>query len=615
MSKELNTLSNKKWVQNFSGLAPTLDVNSGISVGDSAYDTNSSPYARWVCVSNAAGAPVWVRDGGNAVVLNKTSHGLTSSDLNKPVKKTSSGYGLASASTLANADVFGLLATVIDANNFVLVTSGKYSWHSHGYAANAELFLSTIAGNLTTTAPTGEGTVYKKVAYVLDANSVFVETAPAYVIPTQSQPLTGAYLAVSGNLSDVQSVSAARTNLGLGTAATEDVGTSAYSVVQLTSGGLLPAVDGSKLTGLTKTQVSLGNVTNDAQLKASQLVTSVGSPGSDANVPSEKAVATALASYVPTTRTVNGHTLGTDVTVTKSDVGLSAVQNVDQTNASNLSSGTVAVARLPYLDKGSVAYSPGNYTSTTATVSGNFDGINTSLYFNGNRTVKRSGLPAVNVGTTTVKTFLEAYFFPFIPATLSLNDFSLQEVGTHPTMQLIGALTLNDETVVNTRTVLVGGVASDTFATNTINQAAPAAITTNTTYQLKANVANNGSATDIYSTLRTATFIYPFLYGTNASGSLTGSTLYTGLTKSVTASGNKTINMTGTNVYMYFCYPTSYGLLSQILDPNLFDITGSFAQSTVSVTSSGLYSDWTTNFYVYVSDLTTVYGGAFQFKF
>ena len=45
----------------------------------------------------------------------------------------------------------------------------------------------------------------------------------------------------------------------------------------------------------TASQVGLGNVTNDAQLKASQLVTTVGNPGSDANVPSEKAVRTALA--------------------------------------------------------------------------------------------------------------------------------------------------------------------------------------------------------------------------------------------------------------------------------------------------------------------------------
>ena len=55
----------------------------------------------------------------------------------------------------------------------------------------------------------------------------------------------------------------------------------------------------------------------------------------------------ASGNYVPTTTTVNGHALSSNVTVTKSDVGLSNVQNVDQTNAANITSGTMDVARLP----------------------------------------------------------------------------------------------------------------------------------------------------------------------------------------------------------------------------------------------------------------------------
>jgi len=48
---------------------------------------------------------------------------------------------------------------------------------------------------------------------------------------------------------------------GLGTAATQDVGTSANNVVQLNGSGDLPAVDGSNLTGITAS-VSAGELTD-----------------------------------------------------------------------------------------------------------------------------------------------------------------------------------------------------------------------------------------------------------------------------------------------------------------------------------------------------------------
>lgn len=67
---------------------------------------------------------------------------------------------------------------------------------------------------------------------------------------------SGGDLLASNNLSDLNSASAARTNLGLGTAATQNVGTSASNVVQLDGTAKLPAVDGSQLTNL-----SAGSVT------------------------------------------------------------------------------------------------------------------------------------------------------------------------------------------------------------------------------------------------------------------------------------------------------------------------------------------------------------------
>jgi len=68
--------------------------------------------------------------------------------------------------------------------------------------------------------------------------------------------LSGALL-VTNNLSDVNDVTSARTNLGLGTSATINVGTSANEIVQLDGTGKLPALDGSQLTGIVSIPTGL----------------------------------------------------------------------------------------------------------------------------------------------------------------------------------------------------------------------------------------------------------------------------------------------------------------------------------------------------------------------
>jgi len=73
-----------------------------------------------------------------------------------------------------------------------------------------------------------------------------------------------------------------RTNLGLGTAATLNVGTSANNIVQLDASGNLPAIDGSSLTGITaggvlqvKTGTYDGNATIGGTFSGGQLTVSV----------------------------------------------------------------------------------------------------------------------------------------------------------------------------------------------------------------------------------------------------------------------------------------------------------------------------------------------------
>lgn len=108
------------------------------------------------------------------------------------------------------------------------------------------------------------------------------------------------------------------------------------------------------------------------------------------------------------------------------------------------------------------------------------------------------------------------------------------------------------------------------------------------------------------------TFVYPFYWGVVASGSPVDSDAITGLAKSVTNKGNKTVSYTTSGVQQaVFAFPASYGNLKSIMDQNNFENIDTFTKSTVQVT--GL--DGTPQQYnVYVSNVN-VQGFSYTFKF
>lgn len=104
---------------------------------------------------------------------------------------------------------------------------------------------------------------------------------------------------------------------------------------------------------------------------------------------------------------------------------------------------------------------------------------------------------------------------------------------------------------------------------------------------------------------KTMQFILPYYYGKSSTSSVSS---FTGLTKSVTAKGQKQFKFTTNNEYMVIAYDSSYGNLSSIIDPNGFETISGWTKSTLTV--DGL------SYYVYVANsATTDTNAQFTFKY
>ena len=105
-------------------------------------------------------------------------------------------------------------------------------------------------------------------------------------------------------------------------------------------------------------------------------------------------------------------------------------------------------------------------------------------------------------------------------------------------------------------------------------------------------------------------FVYPYYMGVCAEGADINEALVKGLTKKVEAKGNKSNSFTCDYQRMVFAYPKAHGKLKSIIDPNNFDVTGTFGVQEVSIT--GLDGTAQT-YYVYVNSASTV--SKFTMKF
>lgn len=113
------------------------------------------------------------------------------------------------------------------------------------------------SGDTGTVSPDGSDTIDGASSLTLttqyDAVMIQSDGVSAWDVIVPKKTTVSGFLTSTNNLSDLASASTARTNLGLGTAATGTLGIGANDVVQLDASAKLPAVDGSQLTGISST--------------------------------------------------------------------------------------------------------------------------------------------------------------------------------------------------------------------------------------------------------------------------------------------------------------------------------------------------------------------------
>ena len=95
------------------------------------------------------------------------------------------------------------------------------------------------------------------------------------------------------------------------------------------------------------------------------------------------------------------------------------------------------------------------------------------------------------------------------------------------------------------------------------------------------------------------TYVYPYYYGVIDSNTEVTESVIKGLTKKVETKGTKNYKYTANNQKMVFATLQSYGKIKTIKDPNGFNVTDTFTESTVTITGLDGTSQ---SYYVYTAN-------------
>lgn len=242
--------------------------------------------------------------------------------------------------------------------------------------------------------------------------------------------------------------------------------------------------------------------------------------------------------------------------------------------------------------------------------------------FDGNRiiTAQVNGFQGLEPGGDDVVTFLNNVFYPFAPATISLNGYTIKELGTSfNNVPFVTNITANSETSItnlslfNNGSLLIGNLTPSIG--NNVTISTTLSLTSNSTLAARINVNNNGNPTQISGTALVQ-FEAPHYFGSGVNNLQTNPTnMKTVLVKQpiMLEPSSRQLSVT-TNGFYYFVYPDNWGQLSRIsaTSPPLdFNIATDFVTGNVTLTlannSNYLYRFYKNTTQIILNDYGIVY--------
>lgn len=159
---------------------PTIKTNVNLSGAPTTTTPSTADNSTKIATTAFVQAAI-ATDSVVRIQITQTSHGFSVGNV---LIYNGTAYALAKADNADDAEVVGIVATVIDANNFILQATGEVIGLS-GLAAGTTYFLSdSTAGLLTSTEPTTNGSISKPLGIAVSTTALFFFNMRGEVVST-----------------------------------------------------------------------------------------------------------------------------------------------------------------------------------------------------------------------------------------------------------------------------------------------------------------------------------------------------------------------------------------------------------------------------------------------